>query len=301
MTANDPHAAILERLSPGATLTRREPLTGGVSAAVELLEFTTRAGAPARVVLRRHGAAAWKPLADDVTATEFALLTALRRAGLPVPAPLLLDTSRELLPSPFLVLEFVEGRAGLPERPRAGALGEMAEFLARLHALELDALELPTLPRGDDPIAGALRFVPSADDALRDALTARAASRSPPASVLVHGDFWPGNILWRNGRVAAVVDWEDAALGDPLLDLACCRLELLWRGDEDDVETFTRRYLAARDVDTTELPIWELYAGLAASDSMGQWGLDAATLQTMRARTTEVLARARARALALPR
>ena len=30
--------------------------------------------------------------------------------------------------------------------------------------------------------------------------------------VLLHGDFWPGNILWRDGRLVAVIDWEKRPL-----------------------------------------------------------------------------------------
>jgi thiamine kinase-like enzyme len=47
-------------------------------------------------------------------------------------------------------------------------------------------------------------------------------------AALLHGDFWPGNILWKNGRLTAVIDWEDAALGDPVADFANSRLEILW-------------------------------------------------------------------------
>src|SRR5438309_11812472 len=43
---------------------------------------------------------------------------------------------------------------------------------------------------------------------------------SRPA-VLVHADFHYGNMLFRRGEVVAVLDWEIAELGQPLLDLAC--------------------------------------------------------------------------------
>jgi len=37
----------------------------------------------------------------------------------------------------------------------------------------------------------------------------------------VHGDFWLGNILTRDGVVTGVVDWERAAVaGDPVRDVA---------------------------------------------------------------------------------
>ena len=32
---------------------------------------------------------------------------------------------------------------------------------------------------------------------------------------------------WCHNRIVAVIDWEDAALGDPLADVANARLEVL--------------------------------------------------------------------------
>jgi aminoglycoside phosphotransferase (APT) family kinase protein len=46
----------------------------------------------------------------------------------------------------------------------------------------------------------------------------------PRPPVLVHGDYHFGNMLFDSGRVAAVVDWEIAQLGQPLLDLCCISL-----------------------------------------------------------------------------
>jgi aminoglycoside phosphotransferase (APT) family kinase protein len=37
---------------------------------------------------------------------------------------------------------------------------------------------------------------------------------------VLHGDYWPGNVLWRDGRLVGVIGWEEAAFGDPLADLA---------------------------------------------------------------------------------
>src|SRR5205807_4967332 len=46
----------------------------------------------------------------------------------------------------------------------------------------------------------------------------------PGSPVLVHGDSHFGNMLFDGGRVAAVVDWEIAQLGQPLLALCCLSL-----------------------------------------------------------------------------
>ena len=39
------------------------------------------------------------------------------------------------------------------------------------------------------------------------------------ATVLVHGDFKPGNTLLKNGRLQVLLDWETVHLGDPLEDV----------------------------------------------------------------------------------
>jgi aminoglycoside phosphotransferase (APT) family kinase protein len=285
----DPYARIAERISAGATVVRRWPLRGGVSAHVEALEVSLVGGARRRVVLRRHGAAAWKAVAPGVTTTEFNLLGALGAAGMAVPEPLFLNASDDLLGSPFFVMEFVDGATEIEPAALPGALRQMAEYLWRVHSLRLD---VPVLPGGEDPVAGALAFVPQADP-VHPVLRRIGALPQVNAPALVHGDFWPGNILWRNGSIAAVIDWEDAATGDPLSDLAGCRLELLWKHGPAAAEAFTRAYLSHATIDCANLPFWELYAASAAAAYMSQWGLDPARELDMRAKAESVIAAAR--------
>src|SRR5439155_19631788 len=47
----------------------------------------------------------------------------------------------------------------------------------------------------------------------------RSNAPRPQTTVLVHGDFKPGNALLRGDRIAVMLDWETAHLGDPLEDL----------------------------------------------------------------------------------
>ena len=109
--------------------------------------------------------------------------------------------------------------------------------------------------------------------ALDTAPVAAALRQAPPQSsnapVLLHGDYWPGNWLWQNGRLAAIIDWEDAALGDPLRDLAQSRLELAWIHDAAAAAAFTRAYLARRPLDTSALPYWDLCAALRLARLVG--------------------------------
>jgi aminoglycoside phosphotransferase (APT) family kinase protein len=66
--------------------------------------------------------------------------------------------------------------------------------------------------------------------ALRVKLGEFTANADPGAQpVLVHGDFHYGNLLFGADSVAAVLDWEIAALGHPLTDLACLAVASLRR------------------------------------------------------------------------
>jgi hypothetical protein len=55
--------------------------------------------------------------------------------------------------------------------------------------------------------------------------------------VLVQGDTGPGNLMYEDGRVTAVIDWELAHLGDPMDDIAW----LSWRATQHSWPDFPAR------------------------------------------------------------
>ncbi|MEM6929386.1 MAG: phosphotransferase, partial [Myxococcota bacterium] len=211
--------------SLGGRIERTWPLTGGVSAQVDAIELMGSDGRRETLVVRCQRPADWKPLSDTGIATEYALLRALHDAGLPVPAPRWLDAQATVLPTPGYVMAFVEGQTTVPDGPPDDVLDQMANFLAGLHVRELEGL--PVLASRVDPVPELLEWLDPDERALRDALVE--VGGPAPLDAVLHGDFWSGNVLWRDGQLVAVLDWEDAARGDPLSDLAGARIELLWR------------------------------------------------------------------------
>ncbi|HYO94684.1 MAG TPA: phosphotransferase family protein [Polyangiaceae bacterium] len=284
-------STVAQRVIPGATLLAHRPLKGGVSAAVHVLDISSPAGL-ARLVVRRHGAAKWKALASDVTQTEFQLLATLHRAGLPVPRPRLLDDSALLLPSPFFVMDMVDGSTDIAAASLDSALHQMARFLARLHAIDVDVLRLPPLPSREDPVQGALEYLPCGPELapLREVVASYGVRRARPS--LLHGDFWPGNVLWAKAELAAVIDWEDAALGPPVSDVAGCRAELNALFDAAASRSFTDHYLAASGAELCDLPLWDVYVGSAALATLPVWGLPAEEEARRRERTTAFVSHA---------
>ena len=279
------YEAVARRLDASATNVRHWPLTGGVSANIEALEYELAEGGSRQVVVRRHGAAEWKALDDEVTTTEYNLQSKLHAEGLPVPEPLLLDVSCSILPSPYLVMAMVEGTTAVDDAHLERAIDQMAEFLLRLHSLETESLT-GQLSQDDDPIKGALEYIP--DTPLNAPLRAAVSDwvTRPSKAALLHGDFWPGNILWSNNAIAAVIDWEDASIGPVESDLAGCRSELMVMYGEDAMDAFTEKYLAGTSREITDLPVWEVYASYAALGTLSEWGLPPEEESRRRERTT---------------
>jgi aminoglycoside phosphotransferase (APT) family kinase protein len=275
---------IFEDVSPllGGALIGHEPLEGGVSARVTALDLAMPDGGTRRVVVREPGAAEWKGPGQQTARREFELLEYLHRAGLPVPRPLLIEDQRS---QPFFVMEFVEGIRDLP----VNGAELMADVLARVHAVPLE--NAPHLPEREDPIAGLPEFLGPERAALRARLAEQSIALTPRRTLL-HGDYWPGNVLWRGSEVVALLDWEDAAFGDPLSDLACCRLELRYVLGASGADVFTREYARRSQRALEELPVWDAYVAAAALASMGQWGLPAEREAHMRCEAEASLAEA---------
>lgn len=113
-------------------------------------------------------------------------------------------------------------------------------------ARTLQALIERIAPRFDEPTEDLRTWLAGA--AGLDEMIGRVATfQGPP--VLLHGDFWPGNVMWRGKTIAAILDWEDAAVGDALSDLACARVELACAAGVDAAEMFTAAYGAVRPID----------------------------------------------------
>ena len=301
---------LLRHVDPAIRLLRVSDLAGGTSAKVSAVEVERPGGARETLVVRQYGDANLRT--DPHSAShEFQLLSLLHGAGLPVPRPVHADESAAILPRPCLVTAFVDGTTvtsrGQLTEPVAGFTGQLAAFLARLHDAAFtraDAAYLQDLPQ----IAAArVRMRPAVPDealsepAVRAALT---ASWPPPQAselVLLHGDYWPGNILWRDGTLVCVLDWEDAVLGDPLTDLGTARMEIWMAFGAAAAAQFTSQYCELRpDVDLAALPHWYLYAALRHAGRMSEWGLSAAELASLQAGHHEFAAAALAAAPAWP-
>src|SRR5262249_27485241 len=203
------------------------------------------------------------------------------------PEPYYLDPEGKVLSRPCIAIEYVEGSRDFAPATLEDALRQMAAYLAAVHTIGGSSVDLSFLPRLNEIYTAKIRDRPARiDDSLdegliRDALEAVWPLPGQNETVLLHGDFWPGNMLWRDGRLVAVVDWEDAQVGDPLADLANSRLEILWAFGMDAMQSFTQQYQSMTPIDFTNLPYWDLWAALRPISKAAQWAEWAAGEQAM--------------------
>ncbi len=282
----------VEAHAPGASIVGVSPLVGGVSALVVRLDLDD-GGARRPVVFRQHSDQVQKNHTPTVAAKEFAVLEHLSRAGLAVPTPLATSTS-ETGQGPWLLLEWIEGSTELTPSSVDAGLDLMVDFLHQLQGVALPATSLPGIEPIEDPAEALGPYLP--DDEIGRTLVellVAGIERSPNRPVLLHGDYWPGNFLFHEGHLVAVIDWEDAAIGDPLVDLATARVELLCTYGPATVDRFTQRYLdQTPPLNLTDLPLWEAYVSATALSAMHLWGLSPEDETARRQSTREFFERA---------
>lgn len=286
-TLQDPNklARMLHKINPQITLLRSWELKGGVSAQVVALEVKQPNGQIQKLVMRLHGDVDFHHN-PQIAGDEFKLLQFLRTAGLPVPAPYHLDQSCEIFSRPYLLIEYIDGQTEFAPTYYSKFITQLAIQLAGIH--QLDTIDLPFLPQKAQQYTETLSKRPvyldeSIDEGqIRTKLEAAQPFLQRNPSILLHGDFWPGNILWKNEHIAAIIDWEDAASGDPLADLANSRFELLWALGIETMLDFTQQYLSIATIDQTNLPYWDLYAALRPAFKISEWAANQAAEKIMR-------------------
>jgi len=191
------------------------------------------------------------------------VITALGKAGFPVPRTFVLCEDDSVIGTAFYVMDCVHGRIftdpAIPTvtpRERRAIYESLIDVLARLHTADWQSLGLADFGRPGNYFA---RQIHRWTQQYRASETEKIESMERlipwlpehiPAgdeTTLVHGDFRLGNVIIHptEPRVVAVLDWELSTLGHPLADLAYFCLPY----------RFTREWEGLADKDLGELGI----------------------------------------------
>ena len=150
----------------------------------------------------------------------------------PIPSPLTVGEPGDRYPWHWSVCPWLAGENPTPAELEAdGSLAasfarQVAGFIDALH--RIDTMGGPVAGRGVPLIGrdGSTRAAISALDGVIDTTSvtdAWDAALDEPAwtgePVWIHGDISPGNVLWRDRQLSAVIDFGAFGVGDPACDL----------------------------------------------------------------------------------
>ncbi|HWW75819.1 MAG TPA: phosphotransferase family protein [Pyrinomonadaceae bacterium] len=249
------------------------------------LTYLVRVGSD-EFVLRRPPFGSRVKTAHDV-GREYLILSRLRPVYGKVPRPVLFCEDASVVGAPFYLMERVRGRI-LRARPPEGLeltpevmlrLSEaFVENLVEIHGVDYEAAGLGELGRPEGYVRRQVegwtrRYFDAKTDEVPaiERLAAWLAGHAPietARAALIHNDYKYDNLVLAPrdlGRVVAVLDWEMATLGEPLMDLGTA---LGYWVDADDPEEW-RRYgfgLTALAGGLTRVEVVERYANLSGRD-----------------------------------
>jgi aminoglycoside phosphotransferase (APT) family kinase protein len=176
-------------------------------------------------------------LVETDRTTEFAILRALEGTTVPAPAARWLDPDGTWFERPSLIMRREPGACDyyvlngpLPVDRRVTLAAKFCDLLAEVHKVDWRGTDLAKIfeDHGGD---AARAEVDHWERVLRrdqrepypelDLGVEWLRTHAPRATttVLVHGDFKPGNVLLEGDRIVALLDWELAHLGDPMEDV----------------------------------------------------------------------------------
>lgn len=203
---------------------------GGQSNPTYLLETPDRS-----YVLRRKPPGRLLKSAHAVD-REFRIISALHRAGFPVPRPLLMCSDESIVGTMFFVMEFVHGRIfwdlDLPdcERDERNAIYDSVNAtLATLHSYDVEKMGLTDFGKAGNYFARQIsrwskQYQASETDEIREMnrLIDWLPGNIPDdeSSSIVHGDYRLDNLIIDpvEPKVIAVLDWELSTIGHPMAD-----------------------------------------------------------------------------------
>ena len=256
-------------LPDGKRISGVVPLTTGFSNdtyLVEGLDLILRLPPAAGAMLDGHDVIAQAEIYRELGAME---------GGPPVPGIVMSCAYPDVLGSPFFLMERVPGESihdtnlqpwftECSDAERTSISRQWITAIASLSRLKpLKVLAEPVSPEDDARMWQA--FAEKADCSELVALFGRLLSQPAPTSgppALVHGDTKLSNLMWRDGEVSAVLDWEMALNGEPLANLG-----YMLYGFESDYHGATTPQKQPGMLKRAEvIALWEEVSGRSADD-----------------------------------
>jgi aminoglycoside phosphotransferase (APT) family kinase protein len=268
---------LARRVAPGSTVTGVHAVSRTSWNVSQLVEMRLKSGARQDIFVRRYGGG--KATGAAKAAVEFQALGLLQACGVPAPEPLLADADGALTGWPGIVTRRVPGAQACAPDDHAAWARALAQMLARIHSVSyrpdemgflLDGNREATWFLGDEKAAEEKARYPGGREVI-EAVRRYHRRMTPARPTLLHMDYWCGNVLWEGGRISGVVDWEEAAQGDPGVDVGYCMADIAMKGRHGVADVFLAEYEAATGGRVGNLGLWQLAAAVRTMPDPERW------------------------------
>ena len=257
--------SIVQAAVPGHQLVSIKSAFGSFTNDVRILECRTPEGHARRLVVKFVVDQSEYSTRNAVA--HFHALQLARVHGIPVPEPVFLDETGKVLGAPGLVTGFIEGKQIADPEYYFGWAKAQGQMLLRIHAIRPQDEYQPKLFDGnlqtlyflEDDWPERLAEHPLTADIMNAVESLQSSLVSVPP-VLVHLDYWHGNVLWQDDQISAIVDWDFAGYGDPAIDVAYFRMNMYLRGIKAAADIFLDAYEAGAGSKIKNLGFRELAA-----------------------------------------
>ena len=208
-----------------------EFIPGGLSNPTFYVNYENRA-----LVLRKQPAFGL-PSAHAVD-REYRIMTALYGSNVPVPRTVLFYAGRDVVETPFYVMERLDGRIfsecslpGVPPAERGAIYLAMADMMGRLHKIDWKAAGLSDYGKPGNYFQRQIarwskqwQLSKTREDANIERIIGWLSANLPATdeTTICHGDFRLPNLMFHPTlpQIIGVLDWELSTLGHPLADVA---------------------------------------------------------------------------------
>ena len=243
----------------------------GIQGPLEVKQFPS--GFSNLTYLVTSGAQAWvlrrPPLGANIATAhdmgrEYRVLTLLQPHFQKIPKPVLFCDDESVIGVPFYLMERVEGAILRGQLPKGVQLApdlmgklsvQVAHALADLHDVDLDASGLMDLGKPEGYVARQVKgwtkryFAAETDKISAMNELADWMERNQPEqerAAFIHNDFKYDNLVLNPSdltEIKAVLDWEMATIGDPLMDLGTTLAYWAEAGDPDLLKPYNPSWL----------------------------------------------------------
>ena len=273
----DQFERIAQAIDPDARITSTRQLTGGISCRMDVVTLESSSQPTREVVIRQYGP--WHKDDDPHPGEiESMALGHLSANDINAPRLVLSEEATEIMGAPTIVTSLIDGKSIVQPADVHDWAEQLVGAIVPVHAAPVTdelRMKIPALYPAIDRLFS--RSEPTAEIAghLLGLQLWQAAKEMWPnvdksGDCLIHADYWPGNTVWKDDQLAAIVDWEEPRIGEPTWDIAIVVQDAAVFG-MDIEQTVLNHHAKISDRPLRDYEFWRMYIAMTEMPDPGVW------------------------------